>query len=497
MAEQSGNEHKQDIDTDILIIGTGFGGLGMAIKLKEAGLSNFVITEKASAVGGCWRENSYPGAACDVPSHLYSFSFEPKSDWSRRFAPQAEIYSYLNHCTDKYALDQHIQFNTEIASAEFSQIEGCWHLESTDRVQIRARIVISACGQLSRPAIPTLPGIDKFTGKQMHSAHWDHQHELTGKRVAVIGTGASAIQLVPEIAESVANMAVFQRSAPYIISKPDRLYSSAEKTLFKHVPIALKLSRALIYLQHEVRMLGFTWFKPAMKIVEKSCARKVRKTVKDPSTQKKLVPNYPAGCKRLLISNNYLATFNRENVDLVTDAISTVDKNGIHTKNGHYFPVDTIIYGTGFKATEFLSPMSIRGIGGKDLNEAWKDGAESYLGITVNDFPNFYMLYGPNTNLGHNSIIYMLESQIQFVMQNIRLIFDNNLRFSNTREAAQAAYNQRVQARVRKTIWEKGCNSWYKTQDGKNTNNWPDFTFKYKKMTRTLNTKDFELADFS
>ncbi len=479
---------------DIVIIGTGFGGLGMAIKLKQTGNEDFVILEKGNGSGGCWRENHYPGAACDVPSLLYSFSFEPKSDWSRAFAPQPEIEGYLKHCEKKYGLSKHIQFNTEVASAQFNEKKGRWLLTTVDGKQISARIFVSACGQLSQPAMPVLKGMDNFTGKVMHSAKWDNSYDLNGKKVAVVGTGASAIQFVPEVAKVAGSMHVLQRSAAYVLPKPDRAISKIEQFLFKRVPLLQKLWRLALYSEHESRVLGFTSFQFMMKRAQKLCASYLKKVVDDPELHDKLTPKYAMGCKRILISNNYLQTFNKNNVTLETTGIDHITSNGIVLKDGRTLDVDTIIYGTGFKATEFLTPIKVTGLQGKVLNEEWHKGAEAYLGITVKDFPNFYMLYGPNTNLGHNSIVYMLESQIRYTLKAISALNKGNVKYLNIRAAKQTRFNKQVQSKLENTVWQKGCESWYKTDDGKNTVNWPDFTFKYRHQTRTLNLKDYHVV---
>ena len=478
---------------DVLIIGTGFGGLGMAIKLKDAGLDDFAILEKGSDVGGCWRENTYPGAACDVPSLLYSFSFEAKSDWTRHFAPQNEIYGYLKHCANKYQLTPHIQFNTQVTQASFDEDTGLWTIISSTGQTWQSRIFISACGQLSQPAMPNLKGMDSFSGKVMHSATWDHEYDLKGKTVAVIGTGASAIQFVPEVAKQVKHMTVLQRSAPYIIPKPDRAYGPLLKSLLKNVPLFQKLYRLNIYLQHEIRLLGFTWLQKMMPLAERQANKFMCKTIQDPELRKKFTPDYGIGCKRILISNNYYKAFTQSNVALETTAISHIESDGVVLKNGEKLVVDAIIYGTGFKATQFLSPMKVTGLNNKVLNKEWEKGAEAFLGITVKDFPNFYMLYGPNTNLGHNSIVYMLESQIHYTLKSIKLLNKKGIKYLNIRQNKHDSFNERIQKQVKNTVWEKGCESWYKTEEGKNTINWPDFTFKYRHKTRNVKLKDYHI----
>lgn len=480
--------------TEVAIIGSGFGGIGIAIQLQKAGLHDIVLLEKASDVGGCWRDNSYPGAACDVPSHLYSFSFEPKFDWSRKFAPQREIYAYIRHCAEKYNVLPKVQLNTEVTAARFDEQQGVWFISTKAGKTIAARILISACGQLNRPAYPRLKGLESFKGEVFHSATWNHDYDLTNKKVAVVGTGASAIQFVPEISKQVKSLTLFQRSAPYVIPKPDRSYGSLEHTLYEKLPILQTLSRAAMYTHHESRALAMTVFKSALKPFEWQFQRHLHKSIKNPALRAKLTPDYPLGCKRILISNEYYETLARPNVDVVTDNIAEVTATGIKTKNGQDYAVDAIIYGTGFQATDFLAPMKITGREGVDLNQVWRDGAEAYLGMTVSGFPNLFMLYGPNTNLGHNSIVYMLESQFAYIVDAIKTLRQQDLRFVDVKSQVQGVYNRWVQQQIIKTIWDEGCTSWYKTESGKNTNNWPGFTLVYRHKTRHFDGQDYEMV---
>lgn len=482
------------IDTPlaVLIIGAGFAGVGLAIRLKQSGIENFLLLEKASAVGGTWRDNSYPGAACDVPSHLYSFSFEPKTDWSRKFAPQAEIFAYIQQCVSKHDLAAQISFNTEVASAEFDAVAGVWQVHGTDGRHYRARALVSACGQLNRPAYPRIPGLDSFTGERFHSARWQHEVELAGKRVAVIGTGASAIQFVPEIVPKVAQLYLFQRSAAYVIPKPDRAYRAWELALLTRLPWLQQLDRGLKYVQHEVRALAFIHFPALMKLFKLSFQRHLASAITDPELQRRLVPDYPLGCKRILISNNYFPALAQAHVEVINSGIREITERGVVTEDGREHEVDVLIYGTGFTATDFLAPMQIKGLKGLDLNQAWRDGAEAYKGISVSGFPNFFMLYGPNTNLGHNSILYMLESQFAYVLKCLQTLEQPGLRYIDVKPQVQQRFNRHLQQVIRHSIWEQGCNSWYKNAAGKNTNNWPGFTFTYRQQTRHLELADYE-----
>lgn len=476
----------------VLIIGAGFGGLGLAIRLQQCGIEDFLILEKADDLGGNWRDNTYPGAACDVPSHLYSFSFEPKLDWSRKFAPQAEIHAYQQQCAERHGLRRRIRFATEVASASFDEVAALWRVETTTGEHFSAQALVSACGQLNRPAVPRLPGIENFTGEVFHSARWNHDYDLAGKRVAVIGTGASAIQFVPQIARKVAQLHLFQRSAAYVIAKPDRAYRPWELALMKRLPVLQKVDRLLKYVQHEARALAFTVFPPLMKAMRLSFHLHLARGIRDPELRRRLQPDYPLGCKRILISNDFYPALAQDNVELVDQAIASIGERGVLTADGRERQVDAIIYGTGFAATDFLAPMSIRGRGGRDLNEAWREGAEAYLGISVSGFPNLFILYGPNTNLGHNSILYMLESQFAYVLGCLRALKRDGLRYMDLKPEVQRRFNDKLQHAVRHTVWERGCNSWYKTADGRNTNNWPGFTLTYRQQTRQPELDHYE-----
>ncbi len=476
----------------ILIIGAGFGGLGMAIRLKRAGIQSFTILEKADRVGGTWRDNTYPGAACDVQSHLYSFSFEPKSDWSRKFGLQAEILGYMQHCAAKYELEPHLRFNTEVVSAEFDPATAEWVVTTQAGDILRAQLLITACGQLNRPAYPRLAGIENFQGKAFHSARWDHGYDLTDKSVAVIGTGASAIQFVPEIVPKVRRLKLVQRSAAWVISKPDRPFQEWEQRLFARLPLADRLYRSLIYWKNESRALAFTRFDALLDLFALEARWLARRHIKDATKRRQIIPDYKIGCKRILISNDWYPAINQEHLELITTGIDRVEADAIVTQDGQRHAVDAIIYATGFQATDFLAPMQIKGLNGQELNAAWRDGAEAYKGISVAGFPNLFMLYGPNTNLAHSSIVFMLESQVEYVMQCIEALRKPDVAYMDVKPERQQTYVQRLQQRLENSVWETGCTSWYKTASGRNTNNWPGFTFSYRLATRQLNPGDYE-----
>ena len=477
------------------IIGSGFGGIGMGAELKRRGINDFLILEKAEDVGGCWRQNTYPGAACDVPSHLYSFSFEPNPNWSHAFARQPEIHDYLRHCARKFGLLPHLRFGAEVSQAVFDDSNAVWVVTLTDGSVLRARIVVAATGQLSRPVFPRLPGIETFAGKAFHSAYWDHDYDLTGKRVAVVGTGASAIQFVPPVAEKAARLTVFQRSAAYIIPRADHPYSPSRRKLFRLLPWTMKLERGKIYLQHESRAIAFTRLHGLMELaIGRPFRRLLNRQVPDPVLRAKLTPDYQIGCKRILISNDFLPAMARPNVELVTTGIAKVTPNGIETIDGQIHEVDAIIYGTGFAATEFLSPIHVVGRNGTELNRTWASHPYAYLSLSVPGFPNFFMLYGPNTNLGHNSIVYMIESQIGHVMR----CWDHMQAFgASTVEARPELckqYNEKIQSQLKNTVWTR-CQSWYVDASGHNSTNWPGFTFTYRGLTRHSSLDAYTFAD--
>lgn len=477
----------------IVIIGAGFGGLGMAIRLKKAGIDSFTILEKASSVGGTWRDNTYPGAACDVQSHLYSFSFEPKSDWTRKFGLQPEIRSYLESCAAKHRLNDHIRFNQEVESASFDKDAGHWIIQTQAGDTLHADVLIPATGQLNQPAYPAIQGIDAFKGKVFHSARWDHEYDVTGKSVAIIGTGASAIQFVPQIVPKVKELKLFQRSGAWVIPKPDRPFSGFEQWLFETFPIADRLYRTMIYWRNESRALAFTRLGFLLSVFKPIARWQARRHVKDPVKRKKLIPDYPVGCKRILMSNDWYPAIGQDHLDLVTDDLDHVEDDAIVTRDGTRHEIDAIIFGTGFKATDLLAPMKIKGLDGLDLNTAWADGAEAYKGMCVSGFPNLFILYGPNTNLAHSSIVFMLESQIRYVTQCVRMLLDPGLHYMDVKAHRQSEYGAQMQEQLKGTVWESGCTSWYKTASGKNTNNWPGFTFSFRLMTGKLDLQDYEL----
>ncbi len=482
----------------VAIIGAGFGGLGMGYYLKKAGIDSFTIFEKADDVGGVWRENTYPGAACDVPSHLYSFSFEPHYPWSCRYGHQHEILAYLRHTARKYDLLRHIRYGREVESAEFDEARGLWTIRCKNGDTHEATILITAVGQLHRPMIPNIPGRDSFQGKTFHSACWDHAYDFNGKTVAVIGTGASAVQFVPEIAKQVKQLYVFQRSASWCIPKVDKPFAAWQRKLLDKVPIIHDLDRWRIFWLIEFiasAMIDSRIFKRAAEAYLKVNAKILLWwQVRDPALRRKLTPDFPVGCKRTLLSNDWLPALARPNVEVVSDAIGEIDAAGVKTAAGKHRGVDAILWGTGFAATEFLAPMEIRGLKGQSLRERWQKGAEAYMGVAVTGFPNMFVMYGPNTNCGACSIIYMLERQHRYIVKCIGELQTRRLRYLDVRPEAQAAFNDELHQRNKRTTYESGCHSWYINAEGRNTNNWVGHTNEYGRLLRRPVMEHYNVA---
>ncbi|GAA2866642.1 NAD(P)/FAD-dependent oxidoreductase [Streptosporangium fragile] len=477
----------------ITIIGSGFAGLGMAIKLKEAGYHDFVILEKAGEIGGTWRDNTYPGCACDVPSHMYSFSFELNPGWSRMFSPQAEIWEYMRACVDKYGLAPHLRFGTEVVGLEYDDAARDWKVSLAGGESFTTNAVVSGIGALHVPSFPAVPGRESFRGPAFHSAEWDHSVDLTGKRVAVIGTGASAVQFVPRIAGRVARLHLFQRTPPWIQPKPDFPFSARTRRLLR-VPGAARTLRNAIYWVLETRALGFAVDPRLMKVHQAMALRHLAAQVPDPALRAKLTPDYTIGCKRILISNDYYPALCRDNVEVVTDGVREIRETSIVDATGRETEVDVIIYGTGFKVTDALGEQRIVGRNGRKIQEAWQDGIEAYYGVTTTGFPNLFFLLGPNTGLGHNSVVFMIEAQVRYVIDCLRLLSRTGARALDVRPEAQRAYNDRLRDRLDRLVWnEGGCRSWYLDEHGVNRTTWPGFTFEYWARTRKMKPGAYEL----
>ncbi|MFC3150252.1 flavin-containing monooxygenase [Litoribrevibacter euphylliae] len=476
----------------VAIIGTGFSGLCMGIKLLEAGIDSFVLLEKKTDIGGTWRDNTYPGCACDVQSHLYSYSFEGNPEWSKVFSGWKEIQDYTNHCATKYGLRKYVHSGFEVASAIFDEHLGEWTLTSRDGQQVRAQTFVMGTGPLHVPAKPNIPGLESFKGEVFHSAEWNHDFDMKGKRVASIGTGGSAIQYVPEIAPDVDQLYVYQRTAAWVLPRNERAYTGVEKWLFRNAPGVRKLYRSMLYWMNESRLLPI--LNPTVASVFSKVAKlHIRKYIKDPELRAKLTPDYTIGCKRILISNKYLPTFNRSNVELITDGIQEVGEDHIVTRDGKKRDIDAIILGTGFQADprNYLKDFVIQGRDGKTLLDEWKEGAEAYFGMTVKGFPNMFQLVGPNTGLGHNSVIFMIESQVHYVIECLKKMKTKNAQTMEVKPEIQTQFNEWIQNGLKNTVWSSGCASWYIQDNGKNFTIWPGSTWRYRLKTRSVPETSF------
>lgn len=465
----------------------------MAIRLQQAGIHSFTIYERAGEIGGTWRDNTYPGAACDVPSHVYSFSFEPNPEWTHTYAPASEIQRYLLHCVEKHDLRRHIRFDTEITGARFDEADGAWTLTTTRGETVRARLVVSAVGGLVDPAYPDIPGVDSFGGPAIHTARWDHDVDLTGKRIGVIGTGASAIQVVPSIAPLAARLTVFQRTPAWIMPKADRTIGPRTQALFRRFPLLQRLVRSLLFWVSEVRgPLVFLDAPRLSKLPEAASLAHLRRSVSDPELRRKLTPEYQFGCKRVLISDDYWPTFERENVELVTEAIERITPEGVRTRDGREHPLDVLVLATGFAVGLARAAFPITGLGDRSLDDAWRGGAVAYKGMCVAGFPNWFMIMGPNTGPGHTSVLVYTEAQIEYVLQAIRLLRHEALRWLGVRQTVQDTYNDGIQRRMRHMVWQSGCNSWYLDASGENHALYPGFATEYCLRVRRLLPSDFD-----
>ncbi|GLZ31873.1 4-hydroxyacetophenone monooxygenase [Lentzea sp. NBRC 105346] len=480
-------------ETKVLVVGSGFSGLGMAIELKRRGEHDFVVLEKADDLGGTWRDNSYPGCACDVPSHMYSFSFELNPRWSRMFAGQREIWDYLQRVASKYGLRPHIRFRSKVSGARWDEETKRWHVTTEHGDTYSAKALVAGVGALHIPNVPELPGIENFAGKAFHSAEWDHSYDLTGKKVAVVGTGASAIQFVPRIAGATAELKIFQRTPPWIMPKADREIRGWEQRMFRALPFTQRLYRDFVYWVRESSALGFAVNPKIMKLAQGIALRHMKTQVPDPELRRALKPDYTMGCKRVLISNDYYPALRRPNVSLVTDGIAEVRESSIVDAKGVEHDVDVIIYGTGFHVSDSFDYLDVQGRGGVDLAKKWREeGIETYFGITVSGFPNLFFLLGPNTGLGHNSVVFMIESQIRYVSQCLELLDELGADEIDVRPDAQRRFNDEMQRKLKRGVWTQGgCKSWYLDAQGVNRTIWPGFTWRYWMRTKTVRREDY------
>jgi cation diffusion facilitator CzcD-associated flavoprotein CzcO len=481
----------------VAVVGTGFSGLGTAIRLRRSGTSDFVVLERGDDVGGTWRDNSYPGCACDVPSHLYSFSFAPNADWTRSFSGQPEIQAYIQRTARETGVLPHIHFGTELLEAAWNEQDRRWAVR-TNRGEFTAEVLVIGAGPLSEPTLPDIPGIAEFAGTTFHSATWDHDHSLAGERVAVIGTGASSIQFVPHVQRRAAHLTVFQRTAPWVLPRRDRPIPAWERAVYRHVPGARRALRAGIYALRESWLVGFTMRPQIMELAEKQALGMLRRQVRDPELRAKLTPNFRLGCKRVLISNDYYPALAQSNVDVETDRIVEITPTGIVTAGADGArterPVDTIIFGTGFHVTDHPIAGRIRGRDGRTLAEHWGEiGMSALHGVTVSGFPNLFYLVGPNTGTGNTSIIYMAEAQVEYLMSALSTMDRRGLSVLDPRPEVQDAYNVRLQEQLETTVWNTGgCASWYLDDKGRNTTLWPTFTFRFRRELSAFDVAEYK-----
>lgn len=480
-------------ETDVTIVGAGFGGLGMAIQLKRAGRDDFVVLERASDVGGTWQANTYPGCQCDIPSNLYSFSFARKSDWTTAYPMREQILAYLHDCARRFGVEPHIELECELLDASWDPDRGRWDIETSSGT-LSARVLVAAPGLLSEPCVPNLPGLDRFEGTTFHTAGWDHDHDLTGRRVAVIGTGATAVQVVPAIRERVGRLFVFQRTPGWVIPHLDHPVGPRLQRLYERIPAAQRLVRATIWGLHELLVPGMARDPRLLKGHELLARSNMRRSVHDPELRRRLTPDYAIGCKRILLSSEWYPAIASPDVELVTSGIRKVREGSIVDGDGVEHELDTIVFATGFAPSDPPIARRLRGREDRTLSETWQGSPQAYLGTTVAGFPNLFLLYGPNTNLGHNSIVYILESQMTYVTSALDAMDERGAACVEVRPQVQDAFNEEMQERLRGSVWNSGCSSWYLDRHGRNSIQWPGFTFEFRRRTRRFEPADYRLS---
>ncbi|OZF35252.1 4-hydroxyacetophenone monooxygenase [Rhodococcus sp. 14-2483-1-1] len=482
-------------EVEVAVIGGGVGGIGLAVALRRRGIEDFVVLERGNDFGGTWRDNTYPGAACDVPSHLYSFSFDHNPNWSQSFSTQPEIQDYILGVAERHDIREKFSFDHELIAADWDESTSRWMLATT-RGPISAKVVVSAMGALCEPNMPDIEGLDRFDGPVFHSAQWDHTIDLAHKRVAVIGTGASAIQIVPAIASTVAHLDVFQRTAPWIFPRLLRKYSTLERFAFRRVPGLLSAFRSILYLLREIYAIVLIKFPPATVGLGLIAAVKMRIEVRDRALRARVTPEYRVGCQRMLSSNEYYPALGRENVDVVTSGIAGMQKDSIVTADGTVRPVDAIVVATGFRITDSPAFDLFRGRAGRTLAELYAErGVSAYKGTAVAGFPNMFVILGPNSGLGYSSAIYMIESQIEYIVDAVAAVQDQQIASVEVRPEVQERYNSDLQRKMSKSVWVTGgCRSWFLDSTGRNVALWPDFSFRFRKQLRTFDIESYDVV---
>ena len=478
----------------IVIVGSGFAGLGMAMSLRRRGITDFAVLERASSVGGTWRDNTYPGCCCDVPSHLYSLSFAPNPHWSESFSQQSEIHAYMRGLVERFGLAAHIHGNCEVESARWQEKDGVWETQ-TSLGTVRSRFLISAVGGLVDPNVPDIPGLDSFPGKVFHSARWEHDHDLSGERVAVVGTGASAIQFVPRIQPEVSQLHLFQRTPPWITPRMNREISGLEKAAFERLPALQRIARGGIYWAREVVARGLLGDKRMRSRMDGVARKHLARQVPDPELRAKLTPDYEIGCKRILISNDYYPSLSRDNVEVVTEGVAEVRGSTVVGSDGTEAEVDTIIFGTGFHVTDTPAGDMIFGVGGRSLRDVWGPSMHAHRGVSVAGFPNMFMLGGPHSGIGHTSLTVMIEAQVEFAIDAFAQLDREGHNVIEVKPEAQEAFLTQLHEKMESTVWMAGgCQSWYLDSTGRNTTLWPDFTFRYRKQMERVDISEYTTA---
>ena len=478
----------------VLIVGAGFGGIAAAIELTRNGFADVRILEKAADLGGTWYYNDYPGAACDVPSHLYSFSFAQRRDWSRLCSPQAEIHRYLHEVAREHGVEGRIEYRRTVRSCTWDESSLRWLVETTDGARYEADAIVLATGQLHQPAYPRLEGLESFAGHSFHSAEWDHAYPLAGLRVAVVGTGASAVQFIPEVAREARALTIFQRTGNWFMPRRNRRYPAPVRAAIERLPGLQSLRRRFIFNYGESLTAAIRNPRTIGLIAAARSAAFMRLQLRDAELRRKAWPDYTFGCKRVLFSSYYLPTLERPHVELVTAPIARVAERGLETADGVLHEADCIIWGTGFKTTEFMFPMEITGAGGITLRDAWSEGPRAHLGISVSGFPNMFLMYGPNTNTSGGSIVFYEEAQAAYVRQALQSLRDRGAAMIEVRQEVQDASDRAVQARFRGTAWTR-CDSWYRDERGRIVANWPGYMREYQQQTSELVESEYRFAE--
>ena len=478
----------------VLIVGAGFAGLGTAIRLRQSGVEDIVILERSGEVGGTWRDNTYPGAACDIPSLLYSYSFAPNPDWSRAYSGSAEILSYIHGLVERFDLHRTIRFDTEVTDLVWDQDTGAWTAHVAGGPDVTARAAVMASGPLANASLPDLPGIETYTGTMIHSARWDHDYDMACQRVAVVGTGASAVQIIPELVDQVGTLKVFQRTPGWVLPRLDHAHPDWLRTAFRDHPALQHVVRQAWFWAHESVALGLVWTSAFTSLVERLAGAYLRHAVDDPWLRRQLTPDFRAGCKRMLVSSDYYPALQRENAKLITWPIATLSPRGIRTADGIEHELDAIVFATGFDVAKAGTPFPITGLDGRRLGDEWAGGARAYRSVTVAGYPNLFFTFGPNSGPGHNSALVYMESQIAHIVEAVELILDRDLRALEVKKASQDHFNDALQRRLARTTWNSGCKSWYLTDDGFNATMYPGFATQYTRTTAPVRIGDYHLV---